>query len=171
MKSGIRLTEKGNGKGEEKGYNSRFTSNTETVSRVACYLYIKATWKLAASLAYGIHRSIYRLFLSFPLLSSRRISYFPSSFSSSSPTPPSLLLLFSIRPGRFAIRRAGRQAPHSRSFRSIFAPPSPVSPRPSLPPLSPSRGHLGKELFIGQVSSPVTYVGRNRATPAKTEEI
>lgn len=87
MKSGIRLTEKGNGKGE-KGYNSRFTSNTETVSRVACYLYIKATWKLAASLAYGIHRSIYRLFLSFPLLSSRRISYFPSSFSSSSPTPP-----------------------------------------------------------------------------------
>lgn len=70
MKSGIRLTEKGNGKGEEKGYNSRFTSNTETVSRVACYLYIKATWKLAASLAYGIHRSIYRLFLSFPLFSS-----------------------------------------------------------------------------------------------------
>lgn len=116
MKSGIRLTEKGNGKGEEKGYNSRFTSNTETVSRVACYLYIKATWKLAASLAYGIHRSIYRLFLSFPLLSSRRISYFPSSFSFSSPTPPSLLLLFSIRPGRFAIRRAGRQAPHSRRF-------------------------------------------------------
>lgn len=83
----------------------------------------------------------------------------------------SLLLLFSIRPGRFAIRRANRQAPHSRSFRSIFAPPSPVSPRPSPPPLSPSRGHLGKELFIGQVSSPVTYVGRNRATPAKTEEI
>lgn len=58
-----------------------------------------------------------------------------------------------------------------RSFRSIFAPPSPVSPRPSPPLLSPSRGHLGKELFIGQVSSPVTYVGRNRATPAKTEEI
>lgn len=106
-----------------------------------------------------------------PPLLFRRISYFPSSFSSSSPTPPSLLLLFSIRPGRFAIRRAGRQAPHSRSFRSIFAPPSPVSPRPSPPPLSPSRGHLGKELFIGQVSSPVTYVGRNRATPAKTEEI
>lgn len=105
-----------------------------------------------------------------PPLLSRRISYFPSSFSSSSPTPPSFFYS-RYAPVVFAIRRAGRQAPHSRWFRSIFAPPSPVSPRPSPPPLFPSRGHLGKELFIGQVSSPVTYVGRNRATPAKTEEI
>lgn len=89
MKSGIRLTEKGNGKGEEKGYNSRFTSNTETVSRVACYLYIKATWKLAASLAYGIHRSIYRLFLSFPLLSSLdEFLIFPPPSPPLLPLPP-----------------------------------------------------------------------------------
>lgn len=101
--------------GKEKGYNSRFTSNTETVSRVACYLYIKATRKLAAALAYGIHRSIYRLFLSFPH-HSRRISYFPSSSSSfPSPLPPSCLFY-------------SRYALYTRSF-------SPDRP-PSFPPLS-----------------------------------
>lgn len=125
--------------GKEKGYNSRFTSNTETVSRVACYLYIKATRKLAAALAYGIHRSIYRLFLSFPLHSTLdEFLIFPPPLPSH---PHSLLSASFILDtpstlGRF--RRTGRQAsPHSRSFRQYFRPSLASRSWPSLPPPIP----------------------------------
>lgn len=68
-------------------------------------------------------------------------------------------------------------SPSSASFIPDTQLPSPsfpplLPPRPSLSPLprqSPpvADTSLGKELFIGQVSPPVTYVGRNRATPAR----
>lgn len=129
-------------KARRKEYNSRFTSNTETVSRVACYLYIKATWKLAASLAYGIHRSIYRLFLSFPLHSFLdEFLIFPPPPPPPFPLPSPCLFYsrYALVPIVFTIRRTGHYPPHLRSFRSIFAPPLPPLPPPPSFPLPQSR--------------------------------
>ena len=152
--------------GKEKGYNSRFTSNTETVSRVACYLYIKATRKLAAALFIVCSSLSPSTPLSTNFLFSLLL-FLPI------PTPSFLPLLFSIRPLHSVVFAgpAAKLPPTLGRSVSIFAPPSPLAPGPRFPHPFPGRGHLGKELFIGQVSSPVTYVGRNRATPAKTEEI
>ena len=76
---------------------------------------------------------------------SRRISYFPLSLSLSLFLP----FLFPIRPGHRVVSLAN---------------PPPVSP-PRGSPLAQPRPQPHKELFIGQVSSLVTYVATMRATP------
>lgn len=120
---------------KEKRYNSRFTSNTETVSRVACYLYIKR----------DVKTRVWNPSFLFILLLLEFLISPPLSF----PIRNSPLLRF-------------QHSPPSLDHPMVL---SPLPRQPTPPPVADTS--RGKELFIGQVSPPVTYVGRNRATPAR----